>query len=137
MHQIKQNAQAMGEAAALPSATQRGGTMQKQHYAQGAGVTAPENNPMVAAALDLAAAGWEVFPLVENTKRPLTAHGVKDATTDADTIRAWWERNPEANLGLAPGADLLVLDVDTKHGIDGHDTLTGLEFMHGELPPTR
>ncbi len=137
--------------------------MQNQHYAQEAGVTAPENNPMdtpmvflqkgpsehptkpteptgprmMAAALDLAAAGWEVFPLVENTKRPLTAHGVKDATTDADTIRAWWERNPEANLGLAPGADLLVLDVDTKHGIDGHDTLTGLEFVHGELPPTR
>lgn len=92
---------------------------------------------MMAAALDLAAAGWEVFPLVENTKRPLTAHGVKDATTDADTIRAWWERNPGANLGLAPGADLLVLDVDTKHGIDGHDTLTGFEFVHGELPPTR
>ena len=92
---------------------------------------------MMAAALDLAAAGWEVFPLIENTKRPLTAHGVKDATTDADTIRAWWERNPEANLGLAPGADVLVLDVDTKHGIDGHDTLTGLEFVHGELPPTR
>lgn len=117
--------------------------MQKQHYAQEAGATAPENEnnpmdtPMVAAALDLAAAGWEVFPLVENTKRPLTAHGVKDATTDADTIRAWWERNPEANLGLAPGADVLVLDVDTKHGIDGHDTLTGLEFVHGELPPTR
>ena len=117
--------------------------MQKQHYAQEAGATAPENEnnpmdtPMVAAALDLAAAGWEVFPLVENTKRPLTAHGVKDATTDADTIRAWWERNPGANLGLAPGADVLVLDVDTKHGIDGHDTLTGLEFVHGELPPTR
>ena len=115
--------------------------MQNQHYAQEAGVTAPEKQPhgypMVAAALDLAAAGWEVFPLVENTKRPLTAHGVKDATTDADTIRAWWERNPEANLGLAPGADLLVLDVDTKHGIDGHDTLTGFEFVHGELPPTR
>ena len=134
-------AQAMGEAAALPSATQKGGTMQNQHYAQQAGVTAPENNPtdppMVAAALDLAAAGWEVFPLGENTKRPLTAHGVKDATTDADTIRAWWERNPGANLGLAPGTDLLVLDVDTKHGIDGHDTLTGFEFVHGELPPTR
>ena len=115
--------------------------MQKQHYAQEAGVTAPEKQPhgypMVSAALDLAAAGWEVFPLVENTKRPLTTHGVKDATTGADTIRAWWERNPGANLGLAPGADLLVLDVDTKHGIDGHDTLTGLEFVHGELPPTR
>ena len=42
--------------------------MQNQHYAQEAGVTAPENNPMdtpmVAAALDLAAAGWEVFPLL-------------------------------------------------------------------------
>lgn len=115
--------------------------MQNQHYAQEAGATAPENNPMdtpmVSAALNLAAAGWEVFPLVENTKRPLTTHGVKDATTDADTIRAWWERNPEANLGLAPGADVLVLDVDTKHGSDGHDTLTGLEFVHGELPPTR
>ena len=39
-------------------------------------------------ALQHAAAGYPVFPLVAGGKRPATAHGLKDASTDPDTIRA-------------------------------------------------
>lgn len=72
----------------------------------------------VAAALALAAIGWPVFPCRPGEKIPATRNGFKDATTDADTIRSWWTRNPEFNLAIAtgaPGPD--VLDVDNKsHG---------------------
>src|SRR6266700_2778202 len=38
-------------------------------------------------------------------KHPRTPHGVKDATTDEATIRDWWTRWPDANIGIATGAD--------------------------------
>lgn len=67
-------------------------------------------------------------------KHPLTPHGVKDATTDADAIRAWWERWPFANIAIATGFGKWVLDVDPKHG--GLATLADLEAQHGALPQT-
>jgi P4 family phage/plasmid primase-like protien len=54
---------------------------------------------------------WAVFPLKPEAKTPATAHGFKDASRDADTIRAWWQRTPNANIGLCTG-DVFVLDFD-------------------------
>ena len=54
--------------------------------------------------------GWSVLPL--DGKQPLTEHGVHDATTDPDVIEAWWRRWPDANVGLATGRGLFVVDVD-------------------------
>lgn len=54
---------------------------------------------------------WAVFPLKPESKAPATAHGFKDASRDADTIRAWWQRTPNANIGLRTG-DVFVLDFD-------------------------
>jgi hypothetical protein len=68
------------------------------------------------AALAYARAGWRVFPCIPGEKVPATPYGVKDATTDAAQIRAWWARNPGRNVAIAtgaPGPD--VLDVD-RHG---------------------
>lgn len=48
-------------------------------------------------------------------KVPLTAHGHKDATRDAATIRAWWKRWPDALVGVACGASqVFVVDCDTR-----------------------
>ena len=59
--------------------------------------------------------GWAVFPLKPRSKAPLTPHGFKDASNDAQTIRAWWARWPKANIGIACGASgLVVVDVDNK-----------------------
>jgi hypothetical protein len=69
-------------------------------------------------------------------KRPATAHGLKDATTDPDQIRAWWSRTPDANIGIPTGAvsGLVVIDVD--NGQEGDLSLAKLEADHGPMPTT-
>ena len=84
-----------------------------------------------APALELAAR-WPVLPL--NGKVPLTAHGLKDATTDPITVRRWFTRIwPAANVGVRTGDGLLVVDVD---GDTGADTMHRLQRQHAELPRT-
>jgi hypothetical protein len=80
--------------------------------------------------------GWRVFPLEPGGKRPLAKlapHGVLDATTDPAKIVAWWEHEPNANVGIATGSGLIVLDVD---GQDGEHALAELEAIDGKLPAT-
>lgn len=83
------------------------------------------------AALRYAGVGWRVFPLHwvneghcscggncdgNAGKHPLTRHGVLDASADAKQINEWWSRWPHANIGVATGGGLFVLDVDPKNG---------------------
>lgn len=49
-------------------------------------------------------------------KHPLTPNGVKDATRSPERIREWWRRWPFANVGIATGRGLLVVDIDPRHG---------------------
>ena len=56
--------------------------------------------------------GWPVFPC-NSDKAPLVQHGVLEATTDPESIKAWWTRWPDANIGCNVGAaGLVVLDFD-------------------------
>lgn len=88
------------------------------------------------AALDYARKGWPVLPL--KGKKPLTKHGVKDASRDEARITEWWTMWPDANIGLATGAvsGRLVLDIDIKKGKRGDESLRVLEAEHGLLPKT-
>ena len=107
--------------------------------------TAPN---MTDRALACAERGFRVFPIYERNaggacacgracdspcKHPRSPHGLTDATTDAATIRQWWQKWPEANIGIATGAGLLVLDVD---GDSAAESLRELEREYGDLPPT-
>ncbi len=69
-------------------------------------------------------------------KHPRITAWPNEATTDEPTICAWWRQWPTANVGVACGAasNLLVLDVDVKHGHDGISILRELELEHGDLP---
>ena len=96
-------------------------------YAKGGGIRSP----------------WPVFPLGPGGKKPRIpkkdgGHGFHDATTDPDQIRAWWEKYPQANIGVATGdpSGFIVIDVDVdpEKGIDGRDALQDLENQLGKLP---
>lgn len=105
---------------------------------------------MLDAAIAYAARGWPVFPLSPDGKipfskehacaAPLHQHGFKDASTDPETIRAWWTEHPLSNIGIATGARsrITVLDVDVKPWEDkaGDTTLAALLEQHGTLPAT-
>jgi hypothetical protein len=73
---------------------------------------AADGNPLLGEALRLARLGYAVFPCRPGRKEPATQHGVLDATTDEATIRVWWARWPDANVALATGRGLVVIDVD-------------------------
>lgn len=61
-------------------------------------------------ALAYARAGYPVFPVDPETKKPFTEHGFKDATTDETALRAMFSRWP---VGVAIATTgLVVVDVD-------------------------
>ena len=55
-------------------------------------------------------------------------------TADEAAVRKWWQRWPEANIGVLTGGNLAVLDVDPRS--DGDKALAELEAKHGPLPET-
>ena len=96
------------------------------------------SSTILEAALAYAERGWKVFPLQPNTKIPFPGtNGVKDATDDAETIKAWWKVHPDANLALACGepSGIWVVDIDVGHkaGVDGFESL---KERHIALPRT-
>lgn len=86
------------------------------------------------AALSYASWGWHVLPLVPNDKRPASAHGVHDATTDTNQIRAWWAQNPNYNIGIAAGekSGIVVFDIDPRNG--GDESWDDFTIEHGGVP---
>ena len=56
--------------------------------------------------------GLKVIPIKPGSKVPLTEHGSKDATDDHEIVHAWWERWPSANIGIATGHGVDVIDLD-------------------------
>jgi len=108
----------------------------------------PAGDVLLGAALDVARQGISVFPLYEAREDGSCACGsdacpsagkhprVKwrdAATVDERTIRRWWTRWPNANVGGA-GGDLFCLDIDPGNG--GFASLYALEAEHGKLPTT-
>jgi hypothetical protein len=100
--------------------------------------------------------GWPVFPLRARGKAPQIpkahpddatlqkecrgrcgqyGHGLYDATTDPGTVRTWWERWPNANIGVRSGlragggCGWDVIDVDGRIGLATLATL-----KHADCP---
>ena len=105
-------------------------------------------------ALEYARRDWRVFPCwwtrpqgtacacgsrtCENQgKHPigrLAPRGCLDATADAEQIRRWWKQYPQANVAIATGGGLAVIDIDPRHG--GDDAFDELVARMGRLPDT-
>lgn len=77
-------------------------------------------------ALRLAEQGFRIHPLIPNDKRPLLKKWQNEATTDESTIRSWWAQHPDANIGVATGRGLVVLDFDVR---DGGKGLVALDLL--------
>jgi hypothetical protein len=104
-----------------------------------------EGLALIDAALAYAVHGIPVFPLKPGEKTPLIpkaegGNGVYDATTDLLQIETWWDRWPDANIGLACGAAFWVFDVDftgfETDERDGADTIVALYSRFGRFPVT-
>ncbi len=92
-------------------------------------------------ALEYTGMGLAVFPLRARNKTPATKNGCKDATTDQKQIASWWNRWPDANIGIATGSvsgGLVVIDLDRdeEKGRDGYEILQEWQRQHGQLPDT-
>ncbi|MFE2815332.1 bifunctional DNA primase/polymerase [Streptomyces nigra] len=108
-------------------------------------------------ALEAAARGFAIFPLSRNkvpaipsphdkghrcaglTECGAFGHGVGDASTNPDTIRAGFDQAPHAaGYGIACGAGQLPLvgiDLDRKNSVDGCAELNRLATEHGFVIP--
>ena len=72
-----------------------------------------------------------VFPLQPGSKRPYPgSHGCKDATLDAEQVRAWWRAAPRSNIGIATGHNVDVIDLDGPDGVKAW-----LGDLWDQLPP--
>jgi replicative DNA helicase len=86
-------------------------------------------------ALKYAEMGWLTFPVKPGDKTPLVKWA-DECTIDPEKIRAWFQKWPDANIGVVTGAKsgILVLDIDASHG--GNESLMALMVDHGRLPDT-
>ena len=111
---------------------------------------------MLDAALELVAQGYRVFPChtpkvtktgthcscarVDCTsigKHPRTLNGCTGASADEQQVRDWWGKWPDANVAVATGSGLVVLDVDpdkggTSNGLDLPDARRSVTGSGGE-----
>jgi len=79
--------------------------------------------------------GRKIIPCKKNARVPNTLHGYKDASSSLEQIEAWWELNPNDNIGLVTGKDtnLVVIDVDVKDNARGMESLEQLEKECGQF----
>ena len=119
-----------------------------QKAAQASNISA-EKGPLEAA-LFYAQLGWPVLPLFNSLngkcgcgegdcrspgKHPMIEGGTKNASTNPEIIRGWFNAWPTANVGACMGSrsDAWAIDIDPRHG--GDETFDALCDGH-ELPHT-
>src|SRR5215203_2014588 len=85
----------------------------------GPGFTREEVPQMIRSALSYATNGFRVTPVSTGDKAPPLKLGWKhSATLDPVEVAATWELWPEANIGVATGRGLTVVDADSEAAID-------------------
>ncbi len=80
-------------------------------------------------ALEAASAGFRIFPVRQNSKAAAVKDWPNEATTDLQQVESWWRTDPDYNIGIATGDGTIVLDVDTKNGKQGLESLALLDML--------
>lgn len=81
-------------------------------------------------------AGFKIFPIVPNGKRPAICGWQQEATYDECKIMQWEKQYKGCNWGVATGqSNLLIVDID-NHGMDGLASLKDWVKSNGKLPYT-
>lgn len=101
-------------------------------------VLTEQQQELLDAALFYVSKGWKVLPLhspvtdddglvscscnkpdcKSGAKHPRLMHGLRDASSDPEQIKRWWDMWPDANIGICTGSTsggLVVIDIDKKH----------------------
>lgn len=84
---------------------------------------------LAAAALWYASHGCRVFPLPPRSKAARLDGWQAKATSDPATVRDWWAKTPDANVGVLNGGPFDVLD------LDGPDALAAVRDRFGDITP--
>jgi Bifunctional DNA primase/polymerase, N-terminal/AAA domain len=115
--------------AAVPAGNERGGNF------SGNEAMTTSNGELLQAALSYAARGWRVLPCHPETKRPVTEHGLHDATADPATITQWWSQWPGAMIGVRTGPEsgIWAMDLDVANGVNGVEAF--YDLAAGRLIP--
>jgi len=100
-------------------------------------MTVEAKSEIAGAAGSYLARGWSVLPIRARDKRPLLPwERLRIDRPSATEVIDWFRQWPRANIGIVTGeiSNLVVLDVDPKHG--GDDSLERLQQRFGTLPQT-
>ncbi len=83
--------------------------------------------------------GFPILPVRRNSKRPAIENWTEMATTDLQTVSAWWLENPNYNIGCLTGwpSGNIVLDVDPSETLSVEDILNGLDVRLGDTLTTK
>ena len=88
-------------------------------------------------AYSLADRGFRLFPIRPDSKLPFLKMWPDEATTNKDTLASWFGDAgsfKDAQIGICPGEDFFVVDVDNKADGSGFNNL--IELQAAGLPKT-
>lgn len=99
-------------------------------------------------ALALAEEGFYVFPIKKNQKTPAHDGWQQEATFNAETVTELFDNKRDYNIGIlatkyfkfsghvTAEVALVVVDVDTKDGKQGNQTMLEHDMLGNDFPPT-
>lgn len=96
-------------------------------------------NPLFKAALGYLGRGYSVIPVARSKKPIIPWDEYQTRRPRAEEVQAWWEKWPDANVGIVTGkiSGLTVIDCDSKQGIDSVARVAGEHFVSPTVETSR